>query len=844
MELTEVTTVGSHLVALFREQHLRAIRVEDTVLHSELSRFEYAHQAIGRSGGSEGSVQRLVVSGNGHHVDEVVGVVVSGLVHHSLTGLDFTGSLLEDDVAGSRVLTNYVVEAVVGLHLNSEGKRHDLEARLALEFVNHTVSNHVVEFVFVHCLEREGRVVGTLGSVPSHDVGAHRVRIGLSVDVAVGRLAVTYDEVECTGVVGIFNTDSLRRFALAHGSTVLRGVTIEIETRVEVLEGVAILHFLHLPVVFEVRLAVGGFLVSSFCTYHLGINGFGTFEVDGPIAVARRALGSNHLAVVALVGRFALDHVDAIGRLEERVAHFRERGVELSHHVVNFSDIGLASSLNAGELRLHGFNSSRERCLSAGLVVAETTGEFARCLFGSLHDFLCLIDEFGHTGRIGIVGTELVEHFLQSLDRGIRCLFVFEFSTSGRDGVFQCRHVCFGNRSDGRSHLVEGAFVDAEFRTVEELVAGCHGVVTAVGQHFHAVVLVSLGRLEVSCTDSVVDLRCVVELERIRIGEGADGQRIPTVFLPSVVVDHFRTVSVGRGRLRHFELRSIVRSPESNTNGSTVVEGRFAVETLHPLEEEFVLCIVKRELEVVVLQPSVVTTVPRSVEVGVGLVVEQHSEFVFGTRTFLGVGHRASELVGALYETIHSFHLAGGSGFDLVAGIVHGHVAITLIETRLRLVDEALELGVAAGLLHELAQLSDFRFADGAHVPRRTVGRPVPRHDVGQRAFGVNTGEFSRRLGQVGRIEAEVAGDLGVRLNVVGVHGSFRYRNRIVEGSSRTDVVAGFEVAEIELTFLLGGYHFPHHFAGIVREGVAFVVVHTVILAKRPTERAVAGIHG
>ena len=104
LELTEVTAVGSHLVALFREQHLRAIRVEDTVLHSELSRFEHAHQAIGRSGGSEGSVQRLVVSGNGHHVDEVVGVVVSGLVDHSLTGLDFTGSLLEDDVAGSRVL--------------------------------------------------------------------------------------------------------------------------------------------------------------------------------------------------------------------------------------------------------------------------------------------------------------------------------------------------------------------------------------------------------------------------------------------------------------------------------------------------------------------------------------------------------------------------------------------------------------------------------------------------------------------------------------------------------------------------------------------------------------------
>ena len=104
LEFTEVTAVGSHLVALFREQHLRAIGVEDTVLHSELSRFEHAHQAIGRSGGSEGSVQRLVVSGNGHHVDEVVGVVVSGLVHHSLTGLDFTGSLLEDDVAGSRVL--------------------------------------------------------------------------------------------------------------------------------------------------------------------------------------------------------------------------------------------------------------------------------------------------------------------------------------------------------------------------------------------------------------------------------------------------------------------------------------------------------------------------------------------------------------------------------------------------------------------------------------------------------------------------------------------------------------------------------------------------------------------
>ena len=256
------------------------------------------------------------------------------------------------------------------------------------------------------------------------------------------------------------------------------------------------------------------------------------------------------------------------------------------------------------------------------------------------------------------------------------------------------------------------------------------------------------------------------------------------------------------------------------------------------------MCVVERELEIVVLQPSVVAAVPRRVEISVGIVVEQHGEVVIRSLTFLGVGHRASELVGALHETIHFADRTGSGRFYLLSGLVHGHVAIALVQTALSLIDQTLQLGIATGLLHELAQLCDFRFADGAHVPRRTVGRPVPRYHVGQGALGVNTGVFGRRFGQVRRIEAEVAGDFRVGLNRVGVHGIFSHRNRLIECRSRTDVVAGFEVAEIELSFLLGGHHFPHHLAGIVREGVAFVVVHTVVLLECPAECTVAGIHG
>ena len=347
-----------------------------------------------------------------------------------------------------------------------------------------------------------------------------------------------------------------------------------------------------------------------------------------------------------------------------------------------------------------------------------------------------------------------------------------------------------------------------------------------------------------SSTYGIVDLRVGIDLEGIRIGEGADGQRIPAVFLPSVVVHDFRAVFLGRSSFGHIELRCIVRTPEGHANGRSIAEGRLTVETLHPLEEEFVLGVVERELEIVVLQPSIVTAVPRGVEVGSGVVVEQDSEFVVSSRTFLRVSHRASELVGRLHESVHSFHRAGGSRFDLVARSVDCHVAIAGIECILRLVDESLEFGVAAGLLHELAQLGNFTVADGAHVPRRTVGGPVPRHHVGQRALGVDTGVFGRGFGQVRRIEGEESGDLRVRLNVVGVDRVFGHRDRLVELRSRTDVVAGLEVTEIEQAFFLGCHHFPHHFASVVREGVGLTVVDAVVFSEGPAEGAIAGIHG
>ena len=411
------------------------------------------------------------------------------------------------------------------------------------------------------------------------------------------------------------------------------------------------------------RLAIGRFFVGRICTDHIGISGFGTFEVDGPIAVTRRALGGNHLAVVALVGRFALDHVDTVGRSEEGVVHVGERSLHLCHHFVHLGDVGLARGLDTCEFLAHGIGSCLQRGFGTGLVVTETSGVVARGLLGGGGNFLCLRDQICHTSGIGIVGHELVIDFLQSIGGRVGGLFCLHFGTSRLDGIDERGHVGFGNRSNGRSHLVKGTFVDAEFRTEEVLVAAIHGVVAPVGQHFHAVVLVRLGRLEVDGTYGIVDLRVGIELECIRIGEGAYGKRIPTVFLPSVIVHNFRAVILRRSGFGHIELRCIVRTPEGHANGRTIAEGRLAVETLHPLEEEFVLCIVERELEVVVLQPSIVTAVPRAVEVGRSIVVEQDSKFVIGSRTFLRVSHGASKLVGRLHESVHSFHRAGGNVF-------------------------------------------------------------------------------------------------------------------------------------------------------------------------------------
>ena len=184
----------------------------------------------------------------------------------------------------------------------------------------------------------------------------------------------------------------------------------------------------------------------------------------------------------------------------------------------------MTRGLNTGELRVHGFNSCIECSFRTGFVVTEASGKVTRCLFGRLHDFLCLSDEFRHASGIGIVGAELFEDFLQRFDCSVRCLFVLQFHASLLDGFNQRLHVRFGNGSDGRCHLVELRLVDTEFRTVEELVAVGHRVVASVGQHFHAVVLVGLRCLEMSRSHCVVDLRILIELKRIRIGERADGQ--------------------------------------------------------------------------------------------------------------------------------------------------------------------------------------------------------------------------------------------------------------------------------------------------------------------------------
>ena len=387
------------------------------------------------------------------------------------------------------------------------------------------------------------------------------------------------------------------------------------------------------------------------------------------------------------------------------------------------------------EVVFNRFDGSLVSSLRTGSVVTH----FVAVFFGSSFECLRSSDGLRLARGIGVVLEELVVSSAESFDRSLRSLLGVEFALQRSDRSGECRAVSLGNSVDERVLAVVSAFVNAEFRAIEELVATGFTVAYGLG-HFHTEVLVSTligGELEVRRTGEVRFLHfgaVVVPSYGVGIAEGRNSERIPTfVLLPSVEVNDVVAVFVGYHvavlvhllSLTGFEGSVRLGTPDRDLFGCTAVG--VTVVTLHPLEEEFALGVVELELEEVVALPSIVTAVPAGVEVGFGVAVEEDCGAVLFAHTFFLVSHGAREVFAVGDQTIVG-QRAVGRLFEAVARSINTHVSEALVVGSLCLGDELLCLFVVDVLFGTLQKVSYFLVSDGASLEGRTVSLPVPNY--------------------------------------------------------------------------------------------------------------------
>ena len=431
-----------------------------------------------------------------------------------------------------------------------------------------------------------------------------------------------------------------------------------------------------------------------------------------------------------------------------------------------------------------------------------------------------------------------------------------------------------GNSVDERVLAVVSAFVNAEFRAIEELVATGFTVAYGLG-HFHTEVLVSTligGELEVRRTGEVglLHIGAIVVLPRYGVGiaEGRNNERIPTfVLLPSVEVNDVVAVFVGYHvavlvhllSLAGFEGSVSLGTPDRDLFGCTAVG--VTVVTLHPLEEEFALGVVELELEEVVALPSIVTAVPAGVEVGFGVAVEEDSGAVLFAHTFFLVSHEAREVFAVGDQTIVGKCTAGRL-LEAVARSINTHVSEALVVGSLCLGDELLCLFVVDVLFGALEEVLYFLFGDGASLEGRTVSLPVPNYGTVVVTTGVYTAEvptiaavvapiLTFTAPEVGRVEAEVTGVVAAGHDVVRSLSCIRHfdtstGNDTAVGRdvlSRTYVTVGCQVLEEEVTGLsVVLRHLPDVLEALVVERCILLVSDVATLVS-PMQLLVLVVH-
>ena len=680
----------------------------------------------------------------------------------------------------------------------------------------------------------------------------------MSLILYVGRVS---HEVEATRGLGIAESEGVGSLAEAHHARTLLFLRSEVETGVEVLVSVATGNLRQLPVSAEAALEVGNILVDA-TIFHTAV------ELE--VVLHRGRVG--HYAVVSHTGfrRLADDTIDTFGGNIELLSESLVGSVELSEEIVHLSHRGLLRSGDRLEVVFNRFDGRLVSLLRSGSVIPHFI-----TFFGSLFECLRSSDSLRHASGIGVVLEELIVSGTESFDRSLRCLLRVEFALQRSDCIGEGSAVSLGNSVDERVLTIVSAFVNAEFRTVEVLVAVRFTVAYGLG-HFHAEVLVFAligGELEVRRTGEVglLHIGAIVVLPRYGVGiaEGRNNERIPTfVLLPSVEVNDVVAVFVGYHvavlvhllSLAGFEGSVSLGTPDRDLFGCTAVG--VTVVTLHPLEEEFALGVVELELEEVVALPSIVTAVPAGVEVGFGVAVEEDSGAVLFAHTFFLVSHEAREVFAVGDQTIVGKCTAGRL-LEAVARSINTHVSEALVVGSLCLGDELLCLLVVDVLFGALEQVLYFLFGDGARLEGRSVSLPVPNYGTVVVTAGVHTAELptiaavvapvvTLTAPEVGRVEAEVAGVVAAGHDVVGsfftvCHLDASTGHDVAVGGnvlSRTHITLGGQVLEEEVTGLsLVLRHLPDVLQALVVEYRIFLIVSDVTSLISPTQLIVLLVH-
>ena len=596
-------------------------------------------------------------------------------------------------------------------------------------------------------------------------------RLCICEDVIAVCIVLREHDVEAAGRLSKAEGEDIRRFALSHHRLTLE--RSEIETCKYVLVSIAGVYLFHVPISTELALEV----VVVFVLTSIVLDATG----DAYVVFARRVTGKEFATKDGFVRRVALNHVVAVCRLLESSFKSSETRVQVSKKSIDFSNRGRLHCYDLVEVGLHLVDNSFEGRLGAGSVVTHISA-----FFGSLHEFTSSREGRLHTRGIGIVLHELFVSGFELSDLFVGSCCILHLLLGSFQFSLEFIYNFLRNGSDERSSGIEAALVDAHFRTVEVFVSIRNIAITYTSNNFETNVLVGSSKLEVSATYAIGNLRFATRhSEFVRIGERGSRERIP-VGLPSVEVRYGFTGSIGFVFFVDFEFRSIVRTPEDNLGRSTVVVHIVTDNAFRPFDEEFVFGLAQFHLEEVATCPSVGAIMPRRVEISVRLTVYE----ITGIFTFVNICHGAGKLTGFGHETINSRDVAGSRRSNLVVGFVITSVAVAISNCGFSLFYELAQVIVALGLSHCSTESINFSFSDGANVPRRGVGGPVPRHNVVDITGSVHATHFSTgALDERGRVETEEARLTRISLDGITYFGIGRHFDRLIETILRTDVV-------------------------------------------------------